>query len=143
MHVGDANWHAVHRGGSGKMSVMTGTPSGPDVSGFSRELDQDKIHSAQFMHQPAHIDGCTVVILRQVRWGFRVLESGYLSFDGETLSLVRGEAQRPFSVAGQDSLITVAEGNRIPECRGFDLFLMVDPDDLPCADPDPANPDGS
>ena len=42
------------------------------------------------MFYPAHLDGCSVVVLRQDRRVFHVVESGFLSFDGETMSLGEG-----------------------------------------------------
>jgi hypothetical protein len=80
------------------------------------------------MHHPAHIDGCTVVVLRQERWGFRVLGSGRLTHDGESLTLVDSDVCRPFSDAERDSLLPVGPGNRIPQCRGFDFFLLAEAD---------------
>jgi len=78
-------------------------------------------------HVPAaHFDGCSVVILRPESRGFRVLEEGYLSFDGETLSLLGDKSSRPFSDGERDALMPVAAGNRIGECRGFDFFLLVE-----------------
>jgi hypothetical protein len=77
------------------------------------------------MYQPAHIDGRTVVVLRPVGRGYRVVESGRLRFDGDTLLLYGKEFQRPSSEAEMDSLKFVAAGNRIPECQGFDLFLIA------------------
>ncbi len=81
------------------------------------------------MHHPAHIDGRSVVILRQGRRrGFHVLESGMLSHDGQTLTLGAGESRRVFTDDELQSLQPVVEGSRIPECRGFDFFLLVDAD---------------
>jgi hypothetical protein len=80
------------------------------------------------MYHPAHIDGCTVVLLRQDRWGLRVIGGGRLSYDGESLTLVDGEAPRRFSDAERDALMPVGPGNRIPECRGFDFFLLAESD---------------
>jgi hypothetical protein len=78
------------------------------------------------MFYPAHLDGCSVVLLRQESRGFRVLERGCLSFDGETLSLVHAESSRPFSNGERDSLMPVTAGNCIPECRGADFFVLVE-----------------
>jgi hypothetical protein len=77
------------------------------------------------MHHPAHIDGSSVVVLRQGRWGFSVLERGILSFDGQMLSLGEGETQRVLSDDELQSLMPVSPGNRIPECRRFDFFLIA------------------
>lgn len=77
------------------------------------------------MYQPAHLDGRTVVVLRSAGRGYRIVESGYLSFDGET-SLVGEETQRLFSDAEMDSLKLVAPGNQIPACQGFDFFLIAE-----------------
>jgi hypothetical protein len=77
------------------------------------------------MHHPAHIDGRSVVILRQVRRGFHVLESGILSYDGQTLTLGEDKSRRTFSDDEVQSLMPVVEGSRIPECHGFDFFLLL------------------
>jgi hypothetical protein len=77
------------------------------------------------MNHPAHVDGCSVVILLQGRRGFRVLESGVLDYDGSTLWLGEGKSRREFSDEERESLMPVAPGNRIPECRGFDFFLIA------------------
>jgi len=76
------------------------------------------------MHLPAHIDGRTVVILRQEGCGHAVVESGRLSFDGETLSLVAGESRRVFTEAELAALKPVVAGSRMAECEGFDFFLL-------------------
>ena len=80
------------------------------------------------MHHPAHIDGCSVVILRQGRRGFHALESGMLSYDGQTLTLGADESRRVFTDDELQSLMPVVEGSRIPECRGFDFFLLSEAD---------------
>jgi len=76
------------------------------------------------MHHPAHLDGCSVVIPRQGRRGFHVLESGVSNFDGQTLTLGADESRRVFTDDESRSLMPVAEGSRIRECRGFDFFLL-------------------
>ncbi len=78
------------------------------------------------MHQPAHVDGCSVVVLRQGRHGFNVVESGILSFDGDSLTLGEGEARRAFSDGELASLMHVTPNSRIPECRGFDFFVLAE-----------------
>jgi hypothetical protein len=78
------------------------------------------------MHQPAHIDGRSLVVLRQGRWGFHALESGILSYDGQTLSLGEGESRRALADGELQSLMPVAPGNRIPECQGFDFYLIAE-----------------
>jgi hypothetical protein len=45
------------------------------------------------MHHPTHVDGRSVVILRQGRRGFHVLESGWLNYDG------RGALARRWRIA--------------------------------------------
>lgn len=76
------------------------------------------------MYQPAHIDGRTVVVLRSAGRGYSIVESGRLEFDGEELSLLSEDSKRSFSDREIDSLKLVVAGNRIPECQGFDLFLI-------------------
>jgi hypothetical protein len=77
------------------------------------------------MFYPAHIDGCSVVVLREGRRGFHVVESGTLSCDGETLWLGEGEARRVFTDGERDSLMPVAANTRIAECRGFSIFVLA------------------
>ncbi len=79
------------------------------------------------MFDPAHLDGCSVVVLRPDRRGFRVVESGVLNFDGETLTLGEGPSRRAFTDAERDSLMPVAANSRIPECRGFRFFVLAEP----------------
>ncbi len=77
-------------------------------------------------YYPAHIDGCTVVIIRQVRRGFEVVESGRLSFDGTTLWLETQGASREVKDEEINSLQIVVAGNRIPQCLGFDFFRIIE-----------------
>lgn len=77
------------------------------------------------MHHPAHVDGCSVVVLRQGRRGFQVVESGILLFDGEALALGEGESRRPFSEGELEALMHVTPNSHIPECRGFDFFVLT------------------
>jgi len=79
------------------------------------------------MYHPAHIDGRTLIVLSQRRRGFRALENGILSYDGQALSLDGGESRRVLSDDELQSLTPVAPSNRIPECRGFDFYLIVEP----------------
>lgn len=76
------------------------------------------------MYQPMHVDGRTVVVLRRTWRGHAIVESGRLEFDGDELSLVVGGVERILPSAEIDSLKLVGADNRIPECQGFDLFLI-------------------
>jgi hypothetical protein len=58
--------------------------------------------------------------------GFDVVESGFLSFDGETLWLGDGASRRVFTDGERDSLMPVAATNRIPECRGYRFFILTE-----------------
>ncbi len=79
------------------------------------------------MYLPAHLDGRSVVVLCQGRRGFSALESDILSYDGQTLSLVDGgESQRVLSDGELQSLMPVAPASRMPECRGFDFYLIAE-----------------
>lgn len=75
---------------------------------------------------PVEIDGCALVILQDSGWsGFHVLESGVLSYDGCELSLERTDGtRRPMGEQEQRKILNVTGGNRIPECAGFDLFIL-------------------
>ncbi len=74
---------------------------------------------------PHHVDGRSVVILRQGIIGFRVIERGVLSYDGEELILQSDDHCRSVSDQELDSLLPVSESSHIPECKGFDFFLIV------------------
>ena len=78
-------------------------------------------------YQPTHLDGRTIVILSDQSIGYRILESGQLSYDGNTLSLMTDESERPFLDHEAEALLLVNPENRIPQCQGFDLFLIVEP----------------
>ena len=77
------------------------------------------------MYQPAHIDGRTVIILRSAWFGFQVVESGRLTFDGETLSLMGDNFERQFLAKEINSLQPVTAGNTIPQCTDFDFFIVL------------------
>ena len=76
------------------------------------------------MYHPAHIDGCTVVVLRPHGLGYAAVESGWLSFDGVELALVTDDTRRTLSDGEVDLLKLVVPGNRIASCQGFDFFLI-------------------
>ena len=76
------------------------------------------------MYHPAHIDGRTVVVLRREGHSYSIVESGRLEFNGEDLSLVNGDFKRLFTDDEMSLLKLFVAGNRIPQCEGFDLFLI-------------------
>lgn len=82
------------------------------------------------MLHPIEVDGRTLVILRRSsRWlgsQFIVETSGRLEFDGETLTLVGDNVQWDITKEELASLMTVKPDTLIAECRGFDLFLVLD-----------------
>ena len=80
------------------------------------------------MWHPAHLDGRRLVVLRP-RGGlldrYDVVAAGRLSHDGEALRLVESESSTVLiSDADLGSVKPVTAANRIPECRGFDFFLI-------------------
>lgn len=77
------------------------------------------------MYQPAHVDGRTVIILKPFNGGYRVVESGRLSFDGDSLTLIREDTGRTFAASEVDAMKLVTASNRIPECSGFDFFVIA------------------
>jgi hypothetical protein len=80
------------------------------------------------MLHPTHVDGRTVVILRQGRLGFHVVESGLLSYDGESLWLGEGECSRVLTDEECAAITLVGTKNRIWECQGFDFFVLTEAD---------------
>ena len=53
------------------------------------------------------------------------MESGFLAFDGEVLTLGDGPSRRAFTDDERQSLMPVAADNRILECRGFSFFVLA------------------
>jgi hypothetical protein len=80
------------------------------------------------MHHPVEIDGCRLVILRErtklssVRYD--VLESGFLVYDGETMLLDSENGSRVVTEQEMDDILDVTPTNQIPECSGFQLFIL-------------------
>lgn len=79
---------------------------------------------------PVEIDGCTLVILRRnpSRWGrpFSVVAGGLLSYDGDTLTMENDGVRQPISDDELADIMDVHADTMIPECRGFDRFLIRD-----------------
>lgn len=80
------------------------------------------------MLHPAHIDGRTLVILRRrgsvFRPMFDVVISGRLEHDGSKLTLIGDGIERVIAEPEQDMLMPVKPDSRIPQCNGFDLFMI-------------------
>jgi hypothetical protein len=76
------------------------------------------------MYHPVHIDGRSVVVLRKRGLGYLVVRSGWLEFDGTELTLTTEDGRIPFSDEENNGLKRVVADNRIPQCRGFDFFLI-------------------
>jgi len=77
------------------------------------------------MH-PSIVDGRSLVVLRQDKFRFSIVEKGILEHDGELLYLVDGEDSRIVTDAELSSFQIVRQDSRIAACRGFDLFVIVD-----------------
>jgi hypothetical protein len=78
------------------------------------------------MLHPAHVDGRSLVMIQPTTFGHRVIATGVLSYDGQTLILRNDADDR---VVRDDELAAfahVTDGTRIPECVGFDFFVFVD-----------------
>jgi len=83
------------------------------------------------MH-PVEADGCGLVIIQERSHGLRVVydvvESGVLIYDGETLSLEHQDgSQREVPEREWPDVLNVAASNRIPQCAGFDFFIVRRP----------------
>ncbi|MEX0653368.1 MAG: hypothetical protein WD151_04505 [Phycisphaeraceae bacterium] len=75
------------------------------------------------MHHPAHVDGRSLVLLKRTGHRFAVVDSGLLSHDGENLELPSGHRITDDELGKFQSVIS---SNRIPECAGFDFYVVVD-----------------
>jgi hypothetical protein len=76
---------------------------------------------------PVEVDGLTAVILRQCGERFERVCAGRLAFDGSELSLMDSD-DRESTVISEEALagmMHVTSDNRIPECSGFDLFIIA------------------
>jgi hypothetical protein len=80
------------------------------------------------MLHPAHVDGRSLVILRRrSTWSglkFSVVASGQLEHVGETLTLIGDNSTREITNDELAGFMIVKPDTQIPECRGFDLFLI-------------------
>jgi hypothetical protein len=74
------------------------------------------------MHHPAHVEGRSLVLLQRAGHRYAVLDSGLLSHDGECLELPSG---RRITDDELDKFQSVIGGNRIPECAGFDFYVII------------------
>lgn len=90
------------------------------------------LHDRAIVYPPHHLDGCSIVILRECSgWlgsRFEVVESGMLSYDGDCLTLEaeHSDERRVFTEAEQERILDVSENNRIRECEGYRLFLLLE-----------------
>ena len=75
---------------------------------------------------PTIVDGRSLVILRQTKWGFSTVAKGVLEYDGQTLYLADGSDRRIITDAELASFQFVTPESRIKACRGFDLFMIVE-----------------
>lgn len=78
------------------------------------------------MFSPTCLDGRSVILLRRTPVGYRALEHGVFSFDGQTLRLGPVETGRTFTAEERHSLYLVGEHCQIAECRHFDFVLFVE-----------------
>jgi hypothetical protein len=77
------------------------------------------------MH-PVIVDGRTLVLIRRTTFGYAVVESGELEYDGKNLQFAGTNRRREITDAELRSFQTVTPENRIATCRGFDFFVLVD-----------------
>jgi hypothetical protein len=85
------------------------------------------------MYHPAHVDGRSLVFIRETRWGYERVESGVLSHDGESLRLTETMSSRERRITAEElsQFMHVTVANRIAACKGFDFFVLVPSDDAP------------
>ena len=76
--------------------------------------------------KPRNVDARSVVFIRHTAIGFEEIESGWLSHDGETLTLRGEHGERQFGKDELAQLRPVAAGNHIAACQGFDFFVLID-----------------
>jgi hypothetical protein len=93
------------------------------------------------MYHPADVDGRHLVILERtssfVGAGFRVVAAGWLADCGERLVLLDAGDQEIMAITDQHlaRMLPVIGENRIAACAGYDLFILVDPDEKSSATP--------
>lgn len=61
-----------------------------------------------------------------LRGGFKAVESGFLSYDGETLTLEsdRSVKTRELTPTELARILAVSSSNQIPECLGYQLYIL-------------------
>jgi hypothetical protein len=74
---------------------------------------------------PVEVDGRRLVILRQNRSRFNEVASGWLSYDGDSLVLELEDGERIITESELAGFQPIIATNRIPQCRGFDFFLLI------------------
>ena len=74
---------------------------------------------------PQEIDGRTLVIIRWTSSGYSTVDSGRLSYDGESIYLENETGEYKVIEIDLDTLRSVTAGNRISACNGFDFFLLL------------------
>ncbi|MFN3168584.1 MAG: hypothetical protein ACE37H_16110 [Phycisphaeraceae bacterium] len=75
------------------------------------------------IHPPAHIDGCSLVVLTRSKGRYTIEASGILAFDGEILSIAG--TNRIISEAEQDKIKDVLPDSQIKQAIGFQFFLIT------------------
>ena len=79
---------------------------------------------------PVRLDGNTLVVLRDkstsFRTAFEIVRSGRLCYDGETLRLKNESGTTVWTLPDEipPGICNVTPENRIPECAGYDFFLL-------------------
>jgi hypothetical protein len=105
---------------------------GDHLYDLSKPISEARIHWGRYRgpldlpFEPSHLDGRCVAILTFDGWGYRLQASGRLEYDGEKMSLVADDAsRRPVTFEELRWIRTVSPQCRIPQCQGFDFFLLT------------------
>jgi hypothetical protein len=106
-------------------------PNGSRLYNFNRPISQARIdlratEDSGLPFNPTHLDGRTLVIIKQHVWGYQRIASGRLNYDGAQMFFREDDlTERPVTPDELALIRPVLPTSRIPQCRGYDLFLVA------------------
>jgi hypothetical protein len=107
------------------------SPSGDHLYDFTKPINEARIdlghsNAPDLPFVPSHLDGRTLAVLSFDGWKYRLVASGHMSYDGETMTLLTNSSDnRSVTVDELSAIRPVSPKCRIPQCQGFDFFLLI------------------
>ena len=106
-------------------------PNGSQLYNFNKPISLARIDlrpsdDSGLPFDPAHLDGRTLVMIQHHVWGYQRIESGRLNYDGSLMLLCEHDlVGRPITPDELASIRPVLPTSRIPQCRGYDFYLVA------------------